>query len=120
MYVSQTLCKVFWHVFIKILVTFTCFFKSHVDELLSRILVDVILKPWKIKAIQTKSDEVEQRFDIVYRPCFWIYLKFANGGKHRVSFKLGNFPLMFGIYSLSKRKIDQIISSVSEANIIKL
>jgi hypothetical protein len=63
--VAKALCNVTWHLFIKVLMALVSLLQSGVDELLCRVLIDVVLQPRQIEPIETESDQVKKRLDIV-------------------------------------------------------
>lgn len=54
--VSETLRQFTRHLLVQILMAFTRFFETVVDELLCRVLIDVVLQPGQVKSIQAECD----------------------------------------------------------------
>lgn len=79
------------------------------DELLCRVLIYVVLQPRQIEPIETESDQVKQRLDIVQRRGLGVDLELSNRSKHGVAFELGDFSFMLRVYTLRKSKINEVV-----------
>ncbi len=118
--VSETLCQFTWHLLVQVLMALTCLFKSIIDKLLRWVLVDVVLQPGQVKSVQTESNQVEQRLDVVDRSRLGVDLKLSYGSKHGIPFELGDFPFVLWIYTLRKCEINQIVPALRKTNVVQL